>query len=196
MERNKWHGPRTLDIEYGISGIPSIAVLASQMGYEPIGKVILVKQFADIGRLLQLVRANSMLSERAHHRHESSLGNKFRRHQAHWRNAEESASVRAQERYHRSKRLRSIELAEGEDPFSKRRCAKGRRRGQAKGVTMSLLCLNSEQQQPKQSNANSQIRWIFRGFVGSSWSGNYDIPGGTDTGQSPIPRRVGEASVL
>jgi hypothetical protein len=35
------------------------------MGYEPIGKVMFVKQLAEIGRLLQLVRSGSMLSERA-----------------------------------------------------------------------------------------------------------------------------------
>jgi hypothetical protein len=44
---------------------PVEAVLASRMGYEPIGKIIFVEQLAEIRRLLQLVRSSSMPSERA-----------------------------------------------------------------------------------------------------------------------------------
>jgi len=38
----------------------------------------------------------------------------------------------------------------------------------APAPTMSLLCLNSSQREPKRSNSNLQIPWIFAGFVGFS----------------------------
>jgi hypothetical protein len=104
---------------------PVGAVLASRMGYEPIGKIIFVEQLAEIGRLLQLVRGSSMLSERAHHRHESSLGNKFWRHQGSVEQRRESVSIRARKNGITVRSGREVlRSPEREDRFSKHRGAK------------------------------------------------------------------------